>query len=420
MKSIMVYSGKGGVGKTTTTINLANSLVEQGKSVYILDADINTPSCHVLLGHDQDVSDNLRFASLGLVTKGFMVITGSMVKQFIRESIKDAKAFKPDFLLIDTPPSITDTHLSLMKTLNLSGVVVVTQPTALSLEDTRRTLGFFELGDTPVLGLVENMSGDMFNDDVDYDGLSISVLASIPFDKKLQNTVSGKSDLSMYSGVVEKILSADDVIQQEEKKLTQSNISQEHIQSKIDGGMGKDHAKILKFHNTDTWDFVIDELMKLGILGMDQFLRDVTTEKIERVLAAFNEGDEESFFMVTNAANAPGNLFPGEIGVGVLVLDADSHYGVPRIKYQVGSDVVTLFPNEIMPVSYKDVAAFTSEEGYIPLSDRRLLPSKEALEDLFQSFGNRVGNPIDWEERYDSLLSTLSPEPAPSRSGMKP
>lgn len=400
MRSVIVYSGKGGVGKTTTTINLANALTEQGKRVYIIDADINTPSCHVLLGKNQDVNERLRFNSLGLVTNGFMIITGSMVKQYIKDSIKDMKAFKPDVVLIDTPPSITDTHINLMKSIELSGIVIVTQPTNLSYEDTKRTLGFFELNETPIIGLIENMSGSILNDSMDYSNLGVKVLTSIPFATEFQDTIKLPTDLSLYHPVIDGIMCTDTVdIKPSVDSIKHSNVTVDALEARL--SQANNTAHILKFYNVETWDFIVEKLEDYSqSVYPDKLLEVCTTERIKRLLAAF-DGQDEAFFMITNALRAPGNLFAGEVGSATLSLDSDSYYGIPRIKYQTDGEVITLFPDEVMPISYKDLARFTSEDGFKPVNDKRFLPPKETVREIVNAFGGRT----DWESRYDAIFA---------------
>lgn len=416
VRSIMIYSGKGGVGKTTTTVNLANTLVSQGKKVYILDADVNTPSCHVLLGDKQDVKEGLRFNSLGLSSEGFMILTSSLVKQYVRASIKDIKKFKPDYILIDTPPSITDTHINLISTIDVSGVIIVTQPTKLSAEDTARTIGFFNANSVPVVGYIDNMAGKIFNDKGASDVLGLKKLATIPLDRKLQDTLNNKTHHKGYRAVAAEL---DDIKKIDLDKYRKENLlkGRDVTESYIDGLMKANdslgprkkvsHLKILKFYNVETWEYVVAELERFtvvpGYMNSDKFLDQTTPERIERLLEAF-EGDDTAYFMVREISSAPGSLFPGELGEGSLDLESTSYYSVPKIHYKTGSETVTLLPHEIIPVSYKDVAALTAD-GYMPVGDGRLIPPKEAIIDLVESFGReRIWLDDNWEARYDALV----------------
>src|SRR3990170_4700137 len=112
MKTIIIYSGKGGVGKTTTTANIAKTLSEQGERVFILDADMNTPSMPVVFESEMPTK-NVLVSSLGYRTKNSIYVTGSAIRTYISECIDSINEFKPDYVLIDTPPSITDIHINL-------------------------------------------------------------------------------------------------------------------------------------------------------------------------------------------------------------------------------------------------------------------------------------------------------------------
>lgn len=170
---IAVASGKGGVGKSTTSVNLALALARQGAAVGVLDADIYGPSQPKMLGLDgqQPVSkDGKTFEPLeahGLQTNsvGFLVDEqtpviwrGPMVTQALNQLVFTTNWRDLDYLIVDLPPGTGDIQLTLTQKVPLAGVVVVTTPQDIALLDARRGLKMFEKVNVRVLGIVENMS----------------------------------------------------------------------------------------------------------------------------------------------------------------------------------------------------------------------------------------------------------------------
>lgn len=168
---IAVASGKGGVGKSTTTVNLALAMRAQGLSVGILDADIYGPSLPTLLGlHGKPQADGrklkpmqaygLKAMSMGLLVDAetAMVWRGPMVMSAITQMMADVQWGALDVLLVDMPPGTGDAQLALAQGTRLSGAVIVSTPQDLSLIDARRGISMFRKVDVPILGIVENMS----------------------------------------------------------------------------------------------------------------------------------------------------------------------------------------------------------------------------------------------------------------------
>jgi ATP-binding protein involved in chromosome partitioning len=168
---VAVASGKGGVGKSTTAVNLALALRAQGLSVGILDADIYGPSLPTLLGlHGKPQAAGrklkpmraygLHAMSMGLLvdTETAMVWRGPMVMSAITQMMADVDWGALDILLVDMPPGTGDAQLALAQGTRLSGAVIVSTPQDLSLIDARRGIAMFRKVDVPILGLVENMS----------------------------------------------------------------------------------------------------------------------------------------------------------------------------------------------------------------------------------------------------------------------
>jgi ATP-binding protein involved in chromosome partitioning len=169
---IAVGSGKGGVGKTTLAVNLALALVRLGYKVGLLDADIYGPNVPTMLGasgRPELTPDNriipsgrygLRVISVGYLNPGDdpLVWRGPMLHQVIRQFLSQVAWGELDYLIIDLPPGTGDVVISLTQTVPLTGAVVVTTPSDVSLQDARKAIEMFKHVRVEVLGIAENMS----------------------------------------------------------------------------------------------------------------------------------------------------------------------------------------------------------------------------------------------------------------------
>ncbi len=169
---IAVASGKGGVGKSTTAVNLALALSVEGAKVGLLDADIYGPSQPRMLGANQQpespdgksllpvISHGLQSMSIGYLIEEEtpMVWRGPMVTQALEQLLRDTRWQDLDYLIIDLPPGTGDTQLTLSQKVPVSGAIIVTTPQDIALLDARKGLKMFEKVEVPVLGVVENMS----------------------------------------------------------------------------------------------------------------------------------------------------------------------------------------------------------------------------------------------------------------------
>jgi ATP-binding protein involved in chromosome partitioning len=169
--AIAVASGKGGVGKSTVSVNVAVALARQGAKVGLLDADIYGPNIPTMMGvlempspKDEKLNPALaygvKFMSMGFLVKPGqpLIWRGPMLNSAIRQFLADVDWGDLDYIIIDLPPGTGDASLSLAQALPLSGVVIVTLPQNVSLEDASRGLEMFRTLDVPILGVVENMS----------------------------------------------------------------------------------------------------------------------------------------------------------------------------------------------------------------------------------------------------------------------
>jgi ATP-binding protein involved in chromosome partitioning len=169
---IAVASGKGGVGKSTVSVNLALALALEGASVGILDADIYGPSQPRMLGVQQKpeskdgktiepvVSHGIQSMSIGYLIdeETPMIWRGPMVTQALEQLLRDSNWRELDYLVVDLPPGTGDIQLTLAQKVPVTGAVIVTTPQDIALLDARKGLKMFEKVEIPVLGIIENMS----------------------------------------------------------------------------------------------------------------------------------------------------------------------------------------------------------------------------------------------------------------------
>jgi len=249
---IAVASGKGGVGKSTVTANLAVALQMQGYKVGIVDADIYGPSQHIMFDVEKSrpearningksvmipvESYGVKLVSIGFFAPGSQAVVwrGPMATKALNQLIKDSYWGELDYLLIDLPPGTGDVHLSLVQAVPVTGAVIVSTPQTIALADAKKGVGMFQLDtiQVPVLGLVENMSyftPDELPDNKYYifgkdgtknlaDDLNLPLLAEIPLVQGIreaadigrpvvlqQETPSAQAFMSLASNLVEQV-----------------------------------------------------------------------------------------------------------------------------------------------------------------------------------------------------------------------
>ena len=216
---IAVASAKGGVGKSTTAVNLALALAAEGAAVGLLDADIYGPSQPRMLGlsgerpasPDGKHIEPLRAHGLVCMSVGFlvdeeqpMVWRGPMVTQALRQLLNETLWGELDYLIVDMPPGTGDIQLTMSQQVPLSAAVIVTTPQDIALLDARRGLRMFQKVEVPVLGIVENMSTHICSNCGHEDAIfgagggarmasdyEVALLGSLPLDRRIREETDG-------------------------------------------------------------------------------------------------------------------------------------------------------------------------------------------------------------------------------------
>jgi ATP-binding protein involved in chromosome partitioning len=178
---VAVSSGKGGVGKSMTATNLAVGLAREGLRVGLLDADIYGPNIPRMFGETRrpkvkgdkgkEMIEPLEAHGVRLMSLGFLldeeqpaIMRGPLIAGILRQFLEQVDWGPLDVLVVDMPPGTGDAQLSLVQTIDVHGAVMVSTPQAVSTGDVRRGVKMFERVNTPILGVVENMSGEIFGE----------------------------------------------------------------------------------------------------------------------------------------------------------------------------------------------------------------------------------------------------------------
>lgn len=171
-KIIAVASGKGGVGKSTVSANLAVALARQGLKIGLLDCDLYGPSMSLMFGTNEPLCVNekdeiipveahgVKLLSMGLLLddNSPVVVRGPVATRYIQQFLKQVEWGDLDFLILDLPPGTGDIQLTIVQTVPVDGAVIVTTPQEVALIDARKAVSMFEKVQVPIIGLVENMS----------------------------------------------------------------------------------------------------------------------------------------------------------------------------------------------------------------------------------------------------------------------
>ena len=209
---IAIASGKGGVGKSTVAANIAVSFSNMGKNVGLLDLDIYGPSLPITFGVNEQPlmtqskklipieKDGIKLMSFGFISGNEtpVIWRGPLVSRMTEQFFRDVEWGDLDFLILDLPPGTGDIQLTLTQKLRLSGAIIITTPQDIALADVRKGADMFKKVNTPVLGVVENMSGYIINGEVKTTASSIIINDQVVELK--ENKFSHKIDLFKSGG----------------------------------------------------------------------------------------------------------------------------------------------------------------------------------------------------------------------------
>lgn len=206
---IAVASGKGGVGKSTVSANLAIALAKEGHKVGLLDLDIYGPSMALMFGTKERPGANendeflpiqahgIKMLSLALMIEedAPLAVRGPLASRYVQQFLRNTDWGGLDYLILDLPPGTGDIQLTIVQTVELDGAIIVTTPQEVALIDARKAVGLFQKVETPILGIVENMSYFVCPSDqktyyifgqeggkMEAEKLGVPLLAEIPLD----------------------------------------------------------------------------------------------------------------------------------------------------------------------------------------------------------------------------------------------
>ena len=224
---IGVYSGKGGVGKTTVATNLAVTLAAQGNDVALFDCDIDCPNVTRVLriteGPVQDGKKLIPPSRFGVKVMSMaffqenedeaIVWRGPMIHNAINQFLQTTEWGNPDYMIVDLPPGTSDAPLTVMQTLNLDGFVVVTTPQELAVLDAKRSINMIKKMNLKVFGVVENMSGGIFGtgggralaEEMDLPFLGATEMRATYTNSKQPAALESDDVAAEYAGIADKL-----------------------------------------------------------------------------------------------------------------------------------------------------------------------------------------------------------------------
>ena len=329
MKTIVINSAKGGVGKTRTTVQLAEELIKLGQGVAILDLDITTPNAK---------ADGCKIYSN--IYKSFP--TKTQIKKFIKESVTDAERLGVDYLIVDTPPTINETYLSISSYLKNAMFLFVTTRDKAAVYDTAAGMRFFALYGIKIDKVIINMS-DMFYD-LD--------------DEEIQNNLDAYIvDCVKMKGSLKKVARYVLEVNQPDFKLT--NLKSKPLfnkLSKITIEEVQNNNIPLRFYNLETWEIIRERIVEKEIFGKTPL--DVSSDEIEPYLNL--EEDEEFYVQLKNNHIFENEFLPFEILKCYSTLDNTVSNGLPMIVTTTGHH---FWIHEVSLIQEDDIQNILDEGG---------------------------------------------------------
>lgn len=451
MKVIGIYSGKGGVGKSTVASLVALALSKTHK-VCLVDLDINTPSIPVLFGQ-REALQNLTILSMGFKRTGLLDFSGAILRRVVKDLTDKAKKMESDVIVIDMPPGLDDTHFELVNLLRPSFFVLVIQPNKLSEEDAKRTSHLFTNLKIPIVGVIQNMSGEVFGEYKAGEVLGLKLLGSIPLDKKIataggagkideiENPLTGISEnlftlageaewkitsKTMFEGLTYAQLTSDKTI----PDLDDDDEVRDAFKRRKRGAINPFSLKGLSelgFMGLQSWDDIREHLMDFYAAtatspsGGDQILQLNDAATIRDMVYHLDDSNT-GLFMIVRPPNTSIRLFPGEIGTAHLYCEGHYYFDIPRVAYATDEGEVVLFPHEIKPVTIDSLNQYL-EEGTMKLASHsktpRYVPTRDNLKLVSNTFGKQVGLNGDWEPDYDRICGRVDRLPEDAQKWVK-
>ena len=410
MKAIAIYSGKGGVGKTTIASLFALELSKKHK-VVLMDMDINTPSIPIIFGKREKIG-NLHLISIGFYGDRPLTYTGKISRKILGDMAKEAKAVEPDIIIMDMPPGTNEVHLETCLKLKPSSFILVVQPNKLSREDANRATQLFMETKVPIVGMVENMAGDVFGKPKSTEIMGLPLLASIELRKDIAKAGDeGELDKiknNPLKDLAEKIYKeAVDIDWTTSKNPFYEGLDAEKYFGTVEEKTKLDTKKY-EFIGLKSWPYVREKLMDQQgtmMIPLDKTLVLNSEETVRRMLEGLDENNQ-GLFMVIRAPITQIKLFPGEIGTAHLYREGRYYYNLPRIEYETDEGNVVLFPHEVSPVDSKTLIEL-KEAGEIKLAPNsktpRYIPTQEMMMQIQSEYGKRVGLNAGWKEDLEKL-----------------
>lgn len=412
MKAIAIFSGKGGVGKSTIAALLSLALAKKHK-VVLLDVDINTPSIPVMLRGKRKIG-NLHFISIGLHGSGkALTFTGKTAKQVVKSLVNNTLKIKPDICILDLPPGTGDVQMTMCSEVKPSAAILVMQPNKLCEEDGVRATELFNVYKVPILGVIENMTGEVFGKGKKKGILNLPVLKTLKLDKEIAIAGSSGKIHKIEKNPLDSI--AEEIFQKAfevpwkivRKEMFEGPSYEELLHSGIFDKAGAKYDpkyQLYKFYGLKSWDEMRGMIRQHNVFP-DRFLEENDAIRIRGMLKGLDDTNN-GMFTIIQAPNTEVKLFPGESGMAHLYLSGKGYYDVPRIAYETDKGPVVLFPHEVTPTTTKDILSSQkiNELVRIPSSTTpRWVPTPWVMEQIANSFGTWVGATQDWKERYKEL-----------------